>query len=219
MRYIQAEVDAPRTRISMVLRHQHRILPRISYIASSSLPTFKFNLSFHSPFFSISSSSDVSVAASAAIKSHITAVPKQLQIDKPLHPPIPDETLLEIPLDKLFVPPEVELPAAATSLARVRVLKGSNIVLGSYSRDAQVSTAEFVKSSTCTEDCPADSLPDFALVGRSNVGKSSLLNSLVRRKRLALISKKPGGFTDFSYLIYLYCASQSRFLLPNGICV
>ncbi|KAI6706658.1 hypothetical protein NL676_009620 [Syzygium grande] len=37
-----------------------------------------------------------------------------------------------------------------------------------------------------------DNVPEFALVGRSNVGKSSLLNSLVRRKRLALISKKPG---------------------------
>ncbi|KAH0466535.1 hypothetical protein IEQ34_003773 [Dendrobium chrysotoxum] len=176
----------------MVLRHQQRILPRIYSISSSSLPTFQFNLSFHSPFFSISSSSDVAVAASVATKSHLAPVPKQLQLDKPLHPPIPDETLLEIPLDKLFVPPEVELPSAATSVARGRVLKGSNIVLGSYSRDAQVSTAEFVKSSTCTEDCPADSLPDFALVGRSNVGKSSLLNSLVRRKRLALISKKPG---------------------------
>lgn len=55
-----------------------------------------------------------------------------------------------------------------------------------------VVNAEFVKSSVTTEDCPSDGKPEFALVGRSNVGKSSLLNSLVRRKRLALTSKKPG---------------------------
>lgn len=54
--------------------------------------------------------------------------------------------------------------------------------------------AEFVKSSVKTEECPSDGLPEFALVGRSNVGKSSLLNSLVRRKKLALTSKKPGNF-------------------------
>lgn len=42
------------------------------------------------------------------------------------------------------------------------------------------------------DQCPADGFPEFALVGRSNVGKSSLLNSIVRRKKLALTSKKPG---------------------------
>lgn len=55
-----------------------------------------------------------------------------------------------------------------------------------------VVNSDFVKSSVTTEDCPSDGSPEFALVGRSNVGKSSLLNSLVRRKRLALTSKKPG---------------------------
>ncbi|KAK3030700.1 hypothetical protein RJ639_034876 [Escallonia herrerae] len=57
-------------------------------------------------------------------------------------------------------------------------LKGSNIVLSQYARDAQVAQAEFVKSSVRTEDCPAVGLTEFALVGRSTVGKSSLLNSL-----------------------------------------
>uniref|UniRef100_M8AWI4 GTP-binding protein n=1 Tax=Aegilops tauschii TaxID=37682 RepID=M8AWI4_AEGTA len=55
-----------------------------------------------------------------------------------------------------------------------------------------VVNADFIKSSVRPDDCPRDGLPEFALVGRSNVGKSSLLNSLVRRKRLALTSKKPG---------------------------
>ncbi|GLT53406.1 hypothetical protein SLA2020_434460 [Shorea laevis] len=105
-----------------------------------------------------------------------------------------EETDVQVSLEKLFVPPETDAPSAgsATSSLSARILKGSNIVLAKYARDAQISQAEFVKSSVRTEDCPSDGLPEFALVGRSNVGKSSLLNSLVRRKRLALTSKKPG---------------------------
>ncbi|CAN0907075.1 GTP-binding protein At2g22870, partial [Linum grandiflorum] len=101
----------------------------------------------------------------------------------------PDETQVPISLDRLFVPPDtqVSLDTIAT-----RVLKGSNIVLSKYARDSQIVQAEFVKSSVKTEDCPSEGWPEFALVGRSNVGKSSLLNSLVRRKKLALTSKKPG---------------------------
>ncbi|KAG5031082.1 hypothetical protein JHK85_015064 [Glycine max] len=93
----------------------------------------------------------------------------------------------ELSLEKLFVPPETTV-----SLESSRVLNGSNILLSNYANDAQVLQAEFVKSSVKTEDCPSDGIPEFALVGRSNVGKSSLLNSLVRRKKLALTSKKPG---------------------------
>ncbi|KAM7259450.1 hypothetical protein ACFE04_015191 [Oxalis oulophora] len=94
-------------------------------------------------------------------------------------------------VDKLFFPPETEIPNGG-GVEGVRVLKGSNIVLSKYARDAQIAEAEFVKSSVKTEDCPNNGFPEFALVGRSNVGKSSLLNSLVRRKKLALTSKKPG---------------------------
>ncbi|KAG2300582.1 hypothetical protein Bca4012_012309 [Brassica carinata] len=103
-----------------------------------------------------------------------------------------DEAPVEIPLDKLFVPPETDISGDNPSSITARILKGSNIVLSKYARDTQVAQADYVKSSVRTEDCPADGLPEFALVGRSNVGKSSLLNSLVRRKRLALTSKKPG---------------------------
>ncbi|RAL38025.1 hypothetical protein DM860_000719 [Cuscuta australis] len=94
----------------------------------------------------------------------------------------------EISIGKLYFPPGTDASGEFGS----RILKGSNIVLSKYAGDAQVDRAEFVKSSVSTEDCPADGLPEFALVGRSNVGKSSLLNSIVRRKKLALTSKKPG---------------------------
>ncbi|HTN42418.1 MAG TPA: ribosome biogenesis GTP-binding protein YihA/YsxC [Nitrospiria bacterium] len=52
--------------------------------------------------------------------------------------------------------------------------------------------AEFVKSCASLRDCPTDGLPEIALAGRSNVGKSSLLNSLVRHKGLAKTSGTPG---------------------------
>lgn len=142
-------------------------------------------------FFSISISTQ-----SRSLHSHLLnpKPPKaQLAISIPTpHPPFSDEPQIEVPIEKLFVPPEVDLAAISTNAISARVLKGSNIVLSPYARDAQISAAEFVKSSTKTEDCPADGLPEFALVGRSNVGKSSLLNSIVRRKKLALTSKKPG---------------------------
>lgn len=85
-----------------------------------------------------------------------------------------------------------------------RILAGSNIVLGPYGNDAGITAAEYVKSSVNRDQCPADGFPEFALVGRSNVGKSSLLNSIVRRKKLALTSKKPGFiFSTFFSLLFL----------------
>ncbi|KAL6212588.1 hypothetical protein ACLB2K_017806 [Fragaria x ananassa] len=124
-----------------------------------------------------------------------------LSVSDPIPIPTPDShietaledfhTQFEIPLEKLFVPPETEIKYTESGALSTRILKGSNILLSKYATDAQVTQAEFVKSSVRTEDCPANPLPEFALVGRSNVGKSSLLNSLVRRKKLALTSKKP----------------------------
>jgi GTP-binding protein len=55
-----------------------------------------------------------------------------------------------------------------------------------------VKQAEFVKSSVNVADCPPPKLPEFAVIGRSNVGKSSLINMLTNRKSLALVSKEPG---------------------------
>lgn len=55
-----------------------------------------------------------------------------------------------------------------------------------------VSSAEFVKSSQYLEQCPQPGIPEFAFIGRSNVGKSSLINMLVDKKDLAKTSSQPG---------------------------
>lgn len=52
--------------------------------------------------------------------------------------------------------------------------------------------AEFDTSATKPDGWPAENLPEIAFVGRSNVGKSSMLNSLVRHQGLARVSKTPG---------------------------
>ncbi|TFG91636.1 MAG: YihA family ribosome biogenesis GTP-binding protein [Syntrophobacterales bacterium] len=56
----------------------------------------------------------------------------------------------------------------------------------------KITSAEFIKSATDPYHYPDDLLPEVAFVGRSNVGKSSLINTLVNRKRLAKTSNTPG---------------------------
>lgn len=55
-----------------------------------------------------------------------------------------------------------------------------------------VAHAEFVMSNTKVEQCPKSKLPEYAFIGRSNVGKSSLINMLCNRKKLAKTSSRPG---------------------------
>lgn len=55
-----------------------------------------------------------------------------------------------------------------------------------------VAHAEFVLSNTKVDHCPKSKLPEYAFIGRSNVGKSSLINFLCNRKRLAKTSSRPG---------------------------
>ena len=55
-----------------------------------------------------------------------------------------------------------------------------------------IKTAEFRCSSSRSSQCPADGLPEFGFIGRSNVGKSSLINMLTDRKALAKVSGTPG---------------------------
>ncbi|AVR44101.1 YihA family ribosome biogenesis GTP-binding protein [Christiangramia fulva] len=56
----------------------------------------------------------------------------------------------------------------------------------------KIKSAEFVVSNSKVEQCPNSSLPEYAFIGRSNVGKSSLINMLTGRKSLAKTSAKPG---------------------------
>ena len=55
-----------------------------------------------------------------------------------------------------------------------------------------IKSAEFVISNTQVSKCPQGNLPEFAFIGRSNVGKSSLINMLCNKKNLAMTSQKPG---------------------------
>ena len=55
-----------------------------------------------------------------------------------------------------------------------------------------IKSAEYTISSARVEQCPAGELPEFAFIGRSNVGKSSLINMLTRRDHLAKTSATPG---------------------------
>ena len=56
----------------------------------------------------------------------------------------------------------------------------------------EILSAEFVVSNTKVEKCPQDNLPEYAFIGRSNVGKSSLINMLAKRPKLAMTSSTPG---------------------------
>jgi len=56
----------------------------------------------------------------------------------------------------------------------------------------KIKTAEFVISNTDYKMCPAPKMAEYAFIGRSNVGKSSLINALVNQKNLAKISGRPG---------------------------
>ena len=72
----------------------------------------------------------------------------------------------------------------------------------------RIRSAEFVVGSVSESDRPTDGLPEIAFSGRSNVGKSSLINRLVQRKSLARTSSTPGKTQQLNYyrvndLLYL----------------
>jgi len=56
----------------------------------------------------------------------------------------------------------------------------------------KITSAEFLCSNTDVGKCPSEPLPEYAFIGRSNVGKSSLINMLTQRKGLAKTSGRPG---------------------------
>ncbi len=52
--------------------------------------------------------------------------------------------------------------------------------------------SEFIASSPNIKNCPNEFIPEYAFIGRSNVGKSSLVNSICRKRNIAKVSGKPG---------------------------
>ncbi len=65
----------------------------------------------------------------------------------------------------------------------------------------KIKDAKFVKSTFDIEQLPPPNLPEFAFIGRSNVGKSSLINMLVNRKNLAKTSSKPGKTRSINHFL------------------
>jgi len=61
--------------------------------------------------------------------------------------------------------------------------------------------AEFIRSAASLNDCPKDRLPQIAFAGRSNVGKSSVINKLLLRKNFARVGEAPGKTTHINYFL------------------
>ncbi|MBN9338132.1 MAG: YihA family ribosome biogenesis GTP-binding protein [Chryseobacterium sp.] len=72
----------------------------------------------------------------------------------------------------------------------------------------QIKTAEFVKSSQKWQECPEPKIPEYAFIGRSNVGKSSLINAMMNHKDLAKTSQTPGK----TQLINHFLVNESWYL-------
>lgn len=67
--------------------------------------------------------------------------------------------------------------------------------------DTLIKSAEFVTSSTSVKMCPKEDKPEFAFIGRSNVGKSSLINMLTGRQGLAKTSTRPGKTQTINHFL------------------
>ena len=65
--------------------------------------------------------------------------------------------------------------------------------------EVNLQKTEFIRSATSKKDFPEDRLPQLAFAGRSNVGKSSVINRLVGRKNLAYVGASPGKTTHINY--------------------
>ena len=65
----------------------------------------------------------------------------------------------------------------------------------------EIKSAEFIISNTDYLKCPDSKLPEYAFIGRSNVGKSSLINMLCNRKDLAMTSSKPGKTLPINHFL------------------
>lgn len=73
----------------------------------------------------------------------------------------------------------------------------------------EIKQATFIKSAPNIEHCPTDHIPEICFAGRSNVGKSSLINALTNRKKLAKTSNTPGKTRELNY----YLINESFYLV------
>ena len=83
----------------------------------------------------------------------------------------------------------------------------------------QINKANFLMSNTKFEFLPQDNIPEYAFIGRSNVGKSSLINMLVQRRGLAKTSSVPGKTVAINHFIVnddLEQAKQETLKMING---
>lgn len=64
-----------------------------------------------------------------------------------------------------------------------------------------IKNSKFVKSITNINDCPNEGFKEIAIVGRSNVGKSSIINSILGRKRIAKVSSSPGKTRTINFFL------------------
>ncbi len=67
--------------------------------------------------------------------------------------------------------------------------------------EVEIKEPEYIKSSGSEKDCPKPTVPEFAFIGRSNVGKSSLINMLCNRKDLAKTSSTPGKTRSINHFL------------------
>lgn len=72
-----------------------------------------------------------------------------------------------------------------------------------------ITSADFIKSASKLSECPVEDFPEFAFIGRSNVGKSSLINMLTQRKQLAKVSVTPGKTELLNYFLI----NKNRYLV------
>lgn len=157
----------------MLLRSRIFFIPQIT---SFSLLPFSQPHNNHKPHSLFSLSSKSRPPHNLSLRRHVSSSSSTTP-----PPPTSAKTVL-------FIPPGIEPDDITESI----ILPGSNIVVGPYAGHAQIKEVQFIKSSNRPKDCPKDGRPEFAILGRSNVGKSSLINALVRKKEIALTSKKPG---------------------------
>ncbi len=71
--------------------------------------------------------------------------------------------------------------------------------------ELNISSIKYEGSFPTEKSCPKSTLPEYAFIGRSNVGKSSLINMLSERKEIARVSKSPGKTRS----VNLYCVNKS----------